>query len=183
MGAAVERIEGFYRWLLVLPFGACPFTFLFEGNDEKEKGRYFSTVFSGPMRSLSLSIFSIIAAPNCYRPVGKNSSPQGCESVAPPKGNESDPSRPAGGRLAWSLWLRGPQASHPRKNAPPKGPPQPEKGVSGEEPLPPSGGPGGSAPWCSFPCFLQRKQAPPRAVAPRRWHLQHPLPMVGKSLP
>ena len=76
------------------------------------------------------------------------------------------PSRPAGGRLAWSLWLRGPQATYPRKNAPPKGPPQPEKGVSGEEPPPPSGGPGGSAPWCSFSCFLQRKQAPPRAVAP-----------------
>ena len=93
------------------------------------------------------------------------------------------PSRPAGGRLAWSLSLRGPQASHPRKNDSPKGPPQPEKGVSGEETPPPSGGPGGSAPWCSFPCFLQRKQAPPRAVAPRRWHLQHPLPMVGKSLP
>ena len=93
------------------------------------------------------------------------------------------PSRPAGGRLAWSLPLRGPQASHPRKNHSPKGPPQPEKGVSGEEPLPPSGDPGGSAPWCSFFCFLQRKQAPPRAVAPRRWHLQLSLPTVGKSLP
>ena len=107
----------------------------FEGNDEQEKKRYFSTVFSEPMRYLSLSIFSILAAPNCYRPVGQNISPQGCESVAPPKGNESDPSRPAGGRLAWSLSLRGPQAAYPRKNALPKGSQKPEKGVSGEEPV------------------------------------------------
>ena len=113
-----------------------------------------------------LSSFLLFVLWNLYRPVGQNISPQGRESVAPPKGNESDPSRPAGGRLAWSLPLRGPQAAYPRKNALPKGFPQPEKGVSGEEPLPPSGGPGGQRPLVLFLLLSPEKAGPATGSGP-----------------
>ncbi len=77
------------------------------------------------------------------------------------------PCRPSGGRLALgpsAEWAAG-QSS--KKAPPPASLLPPEKRFLGKEPPFLSGGPGGCAPWCSFPRLSPEKAGPPAGSSPR----------------
>ena len=159
------------------------FCFPYDGNGEKEKRRYFSTVFSEPMRYLSLSIFSIIAAPNCYRPVGQNTSPQVVNLLHPRRVMNLTPAaQPVGGSLG-AYRCEGHRPRIPERTPFPKVPRNQRRGSRGRNLLPRVGVQGAKPPGALSPAFSRESRPRHGQWPPRRRRLPHPLPMVGKSPP
>ena len=132
----------------------------------KKRNDIFLPFFSGPMRYLSLSIFSILTALNCYRPVGQNNSPQGCESVAPPKGNENRPQPPSW----WAARLE-PMAARAAGQSPPEEPlsqrsPATREGGLGGRTSSPERGSRGQRPLVLFPLLSPEKAGPATGSGP-----------------
>ena len=116
--------------------------------------------------SISISIFSILAAPNCYRPVGQNDSPQGGESVAPPKGNENRPQPPS----RWAARLE-PFAERAAGQSPPEEPlprrvSKTREGGLGGRTSSPERGSRGQRPLVLFPLLSPEKAGPATGSAP-----------------
>ena len=155
----------------------------------KKRNDIFLPFFSGPMRYLSLSIFSILTALNCYRPVGQNNSPQGCESAAAPKGNENRPQPPS----RWAARLE-PMAARAAGQSPPEEPlsqrsPATREGGLGGRTSSPERGSRGQRPLVLFPLLSPEKagpatgSGPPEAAPPTVVAYSRQIPAVEDGAP
>ncbi len=111
-------------------------------------------------------ILPLFVLPNLHRPVGQNSSPQGCESVAPPKGNENRPQPPSW----WAARLepfaaRAAGQSPPEEQLPQRSPATREGGLGGRTSSPEQGS-RGQRPLVLFLLLSPEKAGPATGSGP-----------------